>query len=369
MIKVFISPSFDNPDNGDGGIRRVVEAQKKYLPLFGIEVTTDINQADLVACHGMSFEDVPDKPLVHHNHGLYWYDVHPDTVDVWHPGHYYANREIINIMSKSDAITVPSNWVGVALSRGHLIPPEVIYHGVHEIPENKNPQGYVLWNKARKDVVSDPVDMNRLASILPHVPFVSTLGSKTPNVQITGIVPHLTALDMLSKASVYLATARETLGIGTIEALAYGVPVVGWDYGGQSEIIIHGETGYLAPYGDYEKLAECVELAFKNRDKLSKNAINDVKSRWMWQDKIEQYADLYKRVINEQKNQIDVSIVVTCHNLAKYLPDCLGSVMDQTFNGSWECIIVEDQTIYLQGGFGSETVELITHGWEWPDIV
>lgn len=36
-----------------------------------------------------------------------------------------------------------------------------------------------------------------------------------------------------------------------------------------------------------------------------------------------------------------ISIVVPCYNQAQYLPECLESVLDQTFS-DWECIIVND---------------------------
>ena len=145
-------------------------------------------------------------------------------------------------------------------SRGMLKPTEVVYHGedADEWAHDLDVQNYVFWNKARADSVSDPRDMQTLAAKLPHVSFVTTIGEPTPNVDVLGVQPLPQMKPHLQRAGVYLATARETFGIGTLEALAAGVPVAGWDYGGQSEIILHGETGYLAPYGDYDALAECV---------------------------------------------------------------------------------------------------------------
>ena len=46
MIKVYINPNYGaHPDKADGGIRRVVEAQKKHLPKFGIEIVDDPKEA------------------------------------------------------------------------------------------------------------------------------------------------------------------------------------------------------------------------------------------------------------------------------------------------------------------------------------
>jgi glycosyltransferase involved in cell wall biosynthesis len=337
MLKVFISPNFPNPDKAEGGIRRVVTAMRKHLPSYGIEIVNHPDQADVINTHAMEFVNQPYKPLVHSNHGLYWDDYK------WPPGLLFANQEIINIMTRAQAITAPSKWVAHALSRGIMTAtPKAIYHGVDmdewSVGEN---QGYVLWNKARADIVSNPADMQELASLMPDVGFVTTIGKKSPNVQVTGVVPYGTMKQMIRNAGVYLATARETFGIGTLEALACGVPVAGWDYGGQSEIIIQGKTGYLAPPGDYEALAECVRKCFAEREKLSKNALADIKKRWQWKQIIKQYADLFKRVYTDyhQKRPL-VSIIITAYNLAKYLPQCLASVENQT--GNWECIIVDD---------------------------
>jgi glycosyltransferase involved in cell wall biosynthesis len=126
--------------------------------------------------------------------------------------------------------------------------------------------------------------------MLPNVRFVSTFGERTNNVMIVDAMPHEQMRPLVQRAAVYLATARETFGIGTLEALAAGVPVAGWRYGGQEEIIVEGETGYLAPYGDYEALAVAVSRCLDDRDRLSQNCLRDARARWGWQPRIAQYA-------------------------------------------------------------------------------
>jgi len=288
-MKVYIEPNYTEPDKADGGIRRVVDAMRKHLPSFGIEVVDSPNEADLINCHAMSFVDAPDKPLVHSNHGMYWEELN------WPDAFRYYNQEIAEIMVRANAITCPSNWVKMALDRGMLKEKYTVYHGVDadDWKHSYNNLGYILWNKARADVVSNPGDMQRLAAMMPDTPFVSTLGSVAQNVQITGTVPYEEMKRMIQQAGLYLATARETFGIGTLEALAAGVPVVGWNWGGQQEIIKHGVTGLLAEPGNYDELAEYIELALDNRDFYSKNAVEDVLERWQWKDKIQQYAQIF----------------------------------------------------------------------------
>lgn len=337
-LKVFINPTYTRKDNADGGIRRVTEAQHKYLKEFDVLPVLDAAQADLINNHGLAMSEMKGLPIVHSGHGLMW------SRYAWDAWAHETNREVVAAMKIADAHTVCSEWVAVAVRRGMAVYPKVIYHGVEpnewEVPSD--PQPYVLWNKARQDLVSNPDDMQKLAELLPNVPFLSTLGNPKPNVRLTGVVAFEQMKDIVKHANLYLATARETFGIGTLEAMACGVPVVGWDWGGQSEIIQQGVTGYLAKPGDYRQLAEFTKLALEQRATLSANARHDIETRWTWQPRIQQYADLFREVVSDDRAfTCKVSVIVTSHNLAKYLPDALKSVLSQSMT-DWECIIVDD---------------------------
>lgn len=337
MPNVFIAPTYRNKDNADGGIRRVSEALWKYLPQFGWTPTVDPYGADLLNLHGASVFNVQGVPSVASCHGLYW-----DSYK-WASWAHDTNRQVVEVLVRAKAITSPSDWVSTALRRGVLAPVSTIYHGVD--PDAWQPGtngGYVLWNKARSDAVSNPEDMNALAERMRGVRFVSTLGHPALNVELTGVIPVERMNELVRNAGVYLATARETFGIGTLEALACGVPVVGWDYGGQHEIIIDGETGYLAPYGDYDALAGCVHRALQERARLSANAVSDVRNRWTWADKVEKYAEIFTRVYAQSTARVPkVSAVIVTHNLGAYLGDAVESVLGQSY-ADWEAVIVDD---------------------------
>lgn len=332
-MNVFIS------DIANDGILRVIEAQKRYLPQFGVNVTNNIHEADVICNHGSDLYSVPGIPSCHVGHGLYWsrYNFGDDFMDV--------NKMVVESMRHAVAHTVPSNWVNVAVRRGGFWFPETVYHGVtgDDFLPPQNHENYILWNKARADFVSDPNDVMKVAPHLPSRQFFSTIGKPSQNLQIIGVQSHADMKETVSKAGVYLATARETFGIGTLEALAYGVPVAGWDWGGQAEIVIQGETGYLAPPGDYKSLAECIELCLRDRERLSRNAVEDVRANWRWEPRIEQYANIFKRV-HERYNRSTaprVSVIVTAYKLDQYLPACLDSIQTQTMQ-DFECLVIDD---------------------------
>lgn len=341
-MRVCIAPTYRGIDQADGGIRRVVEAQQRYLPEFGISVTDNPDEADLIACHGATLIERPGVPLVAHCHGLMWSEY---KFDAWGDD---INKHVVELLVRAQAVTAPSQWVARAIARGMLVHPEVVYHGIDadEWNHDLEPYDYVLWNKARADQVSDPDDMQQLAAMLPDVRFLSTFGSPAANVLIIGALPYEDMKPVIQRAGLYLATARETFGIGTLEALASGVPVVGWRYGGQEEIIREEETGYLAPYGDYEALADCVRRALSERDRLSANARKDARERWGWRDKIAEYARIYQQTYEEYRNpRPRVSVILTAHRddsqSLGYLADAVLSVQQQSCE-DWELIAVSD---------------------------
>lgn len=339
-MRVFIDPIYTTPDRADGGIRRVSDAMVKHLPDFGWNVTSSPDDADLIVNHGAALTERPGVPMIAACHGLMWSSYgFGDWGDK-------VNASVVETLVRANAITAPSHWVAHAIARGMLASPTVIHHGVdsddwaHTLPS----LGYVLWNKARADQVSDPRDMQDVAALLPDVPFLSTFGRPSANVGLLGPMPYEAMHPLIQQAGVYLATARETFGIGTLEALAAGVPVAGWRYGGQEEIVIEGETGYLAEYGDFDALAAAIRKCLSERRRISSNCQADVRSRWRWKDKIAQYAALFTQTYEaHHEARPKVSVVITCHNLARYLPDALNSVMAQTMT-DYECLVVDDQS-------------------------
>ena len=81
----------------------------------------------------------------------------------------------------------------------------------------------------------------------PHMLFLSTFANenKPANVREIGLQPHGEMRKYVHGASVYLSTVKETFGIGILEAMAAGVPVLAWHGGGIDDLVEHGVNGYL----------------------------------------------------------------------------------------------------------------------------
>jgi len=87
----------------------------------------------------------------------------------------------------------------------------------------------------------------------------------------------------LGKCRVLLNTPKwnEAYGNVIVEALACGVPVVAYKRGGPSEIIQHGQTGYLADPDDKKNMLSYVEIIekikrHKCREWVEKNASTEI---------------------------------------------------------------------------------------------
>jgi len=82
-------------------------------------------------------------------------------------------------------------------------------------------------------------------------------------------------VELIQSADILLLPSQlESFGLVALEAMSCGVPVVGTNVGGMPEVIIHGETGYLAEVGDVHKMAEYCLKILSNTDHKTALGIN-----------------------------------------------------------------------------------------------
>ncbi|KKN29691.1 hypothetical protein LCGC14_0841380, partial [marine sediment metagenome] len=365
-LHIYPPPPTGEDLRGDGGVRRVVESQVRHLEKFGWEYTGDPAEADVIACHieipPTYLRKFPRTPMVLHNHGLYW------TEYEWDRSLLHYNASIVRAMKAVDVVTAVSDWTAGAIRRNTMRDVRVVHHGIDADDWTPGPGSrYVLWNKTRSDPVCDPQPVFDVARLMPDVKFVSTIapdGDVVPpaNLEVTGVVGFEEAKAHIAGAGVYLATTRETFGIGTLEALAAGVPVVGWAWGGQTEIIEHGVDGWLAPPGDVEGLAEGIRWALESRSVRAK--AREKAEAFPATESVRKYAAIYDELADRREAQDDapaVSVVVPAYGLEAFLPATLESVLIQTFDdweeGSWG--ILGGQTVQMPSGCNSFELRLI----------
>lgn len=323
MIKVLSTPLLDSWAGHESGIRRVVEAYSKYLPMYDVELVGPYDSFDLIAVHA----GTSGGAHVAHCHGLYW------TGDYNSPNwEWRGNEHVINSIKKARIVTVPSKWVAETFERDMRFSPDVIGHGIEwdEWQHDSKPGGFVLWNKNRGgEDVCDPYPVTRLSRTFKETKFLTTFvrGEVGSNVRETGVIPHQQMKEAVQQCSVYLATTKETFGIGILEAMAAGRPVLGFAHGGIMDMVEHGVNGYLAEPNNYEDLEEGLNYCMTYGNVLGDNG-REMAKKFTWDKQVEKVADVYRRALIDQPPVVDVIIPV--YNKEKIqLKDAVSSAAEQ----------------------------------------
>lgn len=107
--------------------------------------------------------------------------------------------------------------------------------------------------------------------------------------------------DLLSIANLKLLLSdKESFGLVLLEAMACEVPCIGTHVGGIPEVIKHEETGYLVELGDVEQASKYAVHLLTNDallQQFSKNALNHVQEKFHSEKIVEQYLQLYNRLL------------------------------------------------------------------------
>lgn len=334
-LKVWMSPTpSEAAQDTTNAIHQVVLRLQKHLPTYGIELVEHLDNADLRVAHAGQASDIPVD--VAHYHGLYPTGMGMDGV-------YFAiNSHVIHNLKTAKAITAPSNWIADVLRRDMHVNPHVIGWGVDTDEwQPSESRGYALWNKARRDLVSDPAPMQELAARAKDVPFLSTFGNEGENVKVIGRQPYERMKEIVRGARVYLSTNVETFGIGILEACAAGVPILGFRQGAIADYIQHGVHGYLAEPGDMDGLLKGLRYCLKHRAILGANARELAKSK-TWDMVARQMAAVYRSVL-EPHQGAKCSVIIPCHNYAQYVGGAIESALAQETTFDYEVIVVLDR--------------------------
>jgi len=108
--------------------------------------------------------------------------------------------------------------------------------------------------------------------------------------------------EILSIADLFFMPSQsESFGLSALEAMSCGVPVISSSVGGLPELNLHGETGYIAEFGDVERMAKYAVELFSEEKKyklFQKNARE--RAEFFEEDKIIGYYEkFYEKIIGK----------------------------------------------------------------------
>jgi glycosyltransferase involved in cell wall biosynthesis len=96
----------------------------------------------------------------------------------------------------------------------------------------------------------------------PDVPAVRAAAAEagvSDRVHLLGQVSEERKYQALSVADVFVSTSQhEGFGLVFLEAMAYGLPIICFDHGGQTDFLVDGETGCLLPLNDQDRFAQSI---------------------------------------------------------------------------------------------------------------
>jgi glycosyltransferase involved in cell wall biosynthesis len=124
-----------------------------------------------------------------------------------------------------------------------------------------------------------------------------------PGIHFLGMVQGKSKMDALRNATVVIipSLVDEVFGLVTVEAYAFGKPVIASNVGGLPELVRHGETGWLAEPGDIRSLVDCMlsvaTMDVSSLEKLSKTC-KDFSYQFSMQRVLAEYFKLYEKLLS-----------------------------------------------------------------------
>ncbi len=109
-------------------------------------------------------------------------------------------------------------------------------------------------------------------------------------------------VEILNSADIFLIPSQsESFGLAALEAMSCGKPVVSSSVGGLSELIKHNETGFIAEFGDVDRMAKYVVDLLTNEKKyeaFSKNSRDRALNKFDKSKVIPIYEEFYNHILN-----------------------------------------------------------------------
>ena len=239
-----------------------------------------------------------------------------------------VRKFFIYLMNKADYITVNSSFTKSLVESHGLKPPvEIIPFGnpiseklypyrrkeaktilfVGRLIEEKGVDTLLHAFRLVRDVIPDAE--LRVVGDGPLMDYLKKLTKDLDlDVTFTGYKTGRDLEDEYLNASCFVLPSRsdkigqvETLGVTTIEAISYGLPVIASNLGGIPDVVKNGETGLLFNPGNYEELAQKIILVLEDESlarELVARGQKHIERNFSWEMIVLKLEKLYKKLVS-----------------------------------------------------------------------
>ena len=128
---------------------------------------------------------------------------------------------------------------------------------------------------------------------------------ETVNVNVKASLTLSSFLSIFD-VNVNCSYGTETSCLAISEGLSLGIPAVVSDYGGNTNMVINGITGFVFPQKNSEELYKIIKNLSQSPvilRKMRENCMDDHKKRFSAQEMTREYEEIYKNIMNNIYNK------------------------------------------------------------------
>jgi glycosyltransferase involved in cell wall biosynthesis len=231
--------------------------------------------------------------------------VRAEDVHLVAPSHWVADMAKRSSLMRNYGVTVIPYGIETDVfqptSKGLIkealgIPPDrfVVCFAATDIDNRRKGLNFLLEALSQ---IRNKIDLLLLTVGAGHLP-------RFPDIPVTALGPidnDFLLSRILNAADVFvMPSIEEQFGQIGVEALACGVPVVGFATGGVVDFVNQGKTGLLAPVGDSSALAQCILQLGQDRtlrERLGAQGRESVERYYSLETQAKNHLELYKRLM------------------------------------------------------------------------
>jgi glycosyltransferase involved in cell wall biosynthesis len=123
-----------------------------------------------------------------------------------------------------------------------------------------------------------------------------------------GTIPHKELINEFQQAdAAVLASVEEGCSYAPMEAMASGLPVVVTTNTGSNELVIEGQTGFVVPIRSPEKIADALDLLYRNPDRrkaMGAAAASEMRKTNDWERYARSLSQLYSDLVGSRRQAL-----------------------------------------------------------------